>query len=84
MKHPDRTNQIATPLDQLEHMRGICAVYIGMAPIFDRGAIIGFGDGNNRKVQLSETREAAARVLRDFVAPMERKPAQLRIEPRDQ
>src|SRR5260370_29971531 len=55
-----------------------------MTPIFHGGAIAGFSDGNDRKMQLGEAGEAAARIHRNLVTATENEPAELGIDLRDQ
>ncbi len=55
-----------------------------MAPVFDRGAIAGFGDAENFEQQFGVSLEAAARVHADFMMALQREPAQLRINLRDE
>src|SRR5277367_5819509 len=50
-----------------------------MAPIFDRGAIAGFGDGEDLETQIVVARQAAARVHGDFMMALQGEPAQLGI-----
>ena len=55
-----------------------------MAPVFDRRAIAGFRDSEDFEFQFGVSLEAAARVHADFVMALEREPAQLRINFRDE
>ena len=54
-----------------------------MAPVFDCGAIAGFGDGEDFESQFGVALEAAARIHADFMMALQRQAAQLRIDLRD-
>jgi hypothetical protein len=84
MEHSHRADQIAAPFDQFEHVFGIRAVDIRMAPILDRGPIASFSNGKNFESQLSEAREAATREHRDFMTSAKNEPAKLGINLRNQ
>ena len=55
-----------------------------MTPVFNRGAIAGFSDGENLEAQFGVALKAAARVHADFMMAIQRQPAQLRINFRDE
>ena len=84
MKHPNRANQIAPPFDQFEHMRLVGAVNIRMPQVFNRSPIAGLGNSENFKPQLSEARESAAGIHRNFMTAAENEPLELRINLRNQ
>ncbi len=54
-----------------------------MTPVFDCGAIAGFGDREDFESQFGVSLEAAARVHADFMMALQRQPSQLRINLRD-
>src|SRR5271156_1243695 len=83
MKNANAADERVAPFDQLEQVRRIGGVEIRMAPIFDRGAIAGFGDREDFESQFRVALEAAARVHADFMMALQRPPAQLRIDLRD-
>ena len=55
-----------------------------MTAVFDCGAIAGFGDGEDFEPQFGVSLEAAARVHADFMMALQRQPAELRINFRDE
>ena len=55
-----------------------------MAPVFDRGAIAGFGDGENFESEFGVALETATRVHADFMMAVQRQPTELGIEFRDE
>src|SRR5580704_5242862 len=84
MKNANAADERIAPFDQLEHMRRIGAVEIRMTAVFDRGAIAGLGDGEDFELQFRVSLEAAACVYADFMMALQREPAQLRINLRDE
>src|SRR5208282_6068969 len=84
MKNANAADQRVAPFDQLEHVRGICAVDIRVTPVFDRSAIAGFGEGEDLEPQFGIARKAAARVHGDLMMSLQCEPAQLRINLRDE
>src|SRR5216684_1819155 len=84
MKNANAADECVAPFDQLEHVNGICAVEIRMTPVFDRGAIAGFGDGEDFESQVGVALEAAARIHADFMMALQCELPQLWINLRDE